>query len=83
MSDTVDTVDLNKPCDVLILLKRIRLRLIAGETEIRVRFGEDDVTFKPASMSNIESEIRRLQPECDKAEGRPVTRTRTAFKAGF
>ena len=83
MDDDVASIDINDPCAVIGYLKLVRLRLIAGEVEIKARFGEDEVTFKASNLRNINAEIARLEPECAAQEGRPVAKSRRAFSARF
>ncbi len=79
----IDAVNINDPCAVISALKKIRLRIIAGESEVRVRFGDDDVSFKSANLNTVDAEIARLEPECAAQEGRPAKSTRRAFSARF
>lgn len=76
----LDGVDLTNPCLVWPKLQEAYYRLLAGETEVRVRFREREVELAPGSMTLLKKEIAELQAACDRKQGK---RARFALRAGF
>ena len=80
---SVDAIDINDPCAVLVYLRKVRLRLVAGEAEVRTRFGDDEVVFRSAKLNELDAEIIRLDAECAALGGRTPKNRRRAFTTGF
>lgn len=76
----LDGVDLTNPCLVWPKLQEAYYKLLAGETEVRVRFREREVELARANLQLLEREIQKLRAECERKQGR---RARYAIRAGF
>lgn len=76
----LDGVDLTNPCLVWPKLQEAYYRILAGETEVRVRFQEREVELARANLALLQTEITRLRAECDRKQGK---RSRYAIRAGF
>jgi len=76
----LDGVDLTKPCEVWPVLQGAYYKLLAGDTEVRVRFREREVELSRSNLELLDAEIQRLKIACDKAQGK---RSRYAIRAGF
>lgn len=76
----LDGVDLTQPCLVWPPLQAAYYRLLAGETEVRVRFREREVELARANLQLLDREIQKLKAACERSQGR---RARYAVRAGF
>ncbi|MDQ0314842.1 hypothetical protein [Amorphus orientalis] len=64
-----DTVDLARPCDVAMALKKVELAIASGGKAETVRFGEDEVTFTRANLARLSEMIRTYEDRCQRAGG--------------
>lgn len=64
-----DVVDLTKPCDVAIALRKVELAIVAGGKAETVRLGEDEVTFTRANLDRLAEMIRIYDDQCQRASG--------------
>lgn len=76
----LDGVDLSNPCLVWPKLQEAYYRLLAGDTDVRVRFREREVEVAQANQKMLLQEIERLKAACERKQGR---RARYAIRAGF
>jgi hypothetical protein len=77
----LDGVDLKNPCEVWPILQGAYYKLLAGDTEVRVRFREREVELARSNLALLKAEIDRLKAECErKTTGR---RGRYAIRAGY
>ncbi|MDP1642728.1 MAG: gpW family head-tail joining protein [Phenylobacterium sp.] len=76
----LDGVDLSNPCLVWPKLQEAYYKLVAGETEVRVRFREREVELSRVNLSLLQREIEQLKAACERRSGR---RARFALRAGF
>lgn len=76
----LDGVDLTDPCLVWPRLQEAYYKLLAGETEVRVRFREREVELGRANLQLLDREIQKLKAACERRQGR---RARYAVRAGF
>lgn len=74
MSTTVSiggvSVDINRPCDVLVELRKAQLAVATGETVSMTRFGQDEVRFTAASADRLDKLIATYEGLCAKSQGR-------------
>lgn len=63
-------VDINRPCDVLVELRKAQLSVATGETVSMTRFGQDEVRFTAASAERLEKLIATYEGLCAKSQGR-------------
>ena len=79
-------VDWTNPCARHVALTAAYYQLLAGGTEIKVRFRtdgtEEEVHYAQANLSTLRSEMERAGRECAEASGTPVPRRRFAIRAG-
>lgn len=80
MASLFDGIDTTDPCLVWPVLQTAYYKLAAGESEVRVKYAEFDVTVQPASIQELEVLITRLKGECNRKQG---IRTRFAMRGGF
>jgi hypothetical protein len=59
-----ETVDMDDACAMAAALKKVRLRLAAGDVEEMARFGEDEVRFSRANGADLDKEIDRYERAC-------------------
>lgn len=64
-----DTVDLTRPCDVALALRKVELSIAAGGKAETVRFGEDEVTFTRSNLDRLAQMIRDYEGRCQRASG--------------
>ncbi len=76
----LDGVDLTDPCLVWPRLQEAYYKLLAGETEVRVRFREREVELARANLELLKREIEQLKAACERKQGR---RARYAIRGGF
>lgn len=62
------------PCAVLAWLRPAYYRMLAGGSEVEVRFGEEWVKYGQGNSSECASLILRLEGECAKKQGRAPRR---------
>lgn len=80
MAGLLDGVDLTKPCEIWPILQGAYYKLLAGETEVRVKFREREVELVRANLQLLDREIQKLKAACDKSQGK---RARYAIRAGW
>lgn len=71
------------PCAELARLKQRRTAIAAGESESRIRFGDEETEYHKADPAALDREIARLERECAIAEGRTPARRRYAARARY
>jgi len=76
----LDGVDLTNPCLVWPKLQEAYYRLLAGDTDVRVRFREREVEVGRADPKLLLQEIERLKAACERKQGK---RARYAIRAGY
>lgn len=76
----LDGIDLTNPCLVWPRLQEAYYQLLAGETEVRVRFREREVELARGNLELLQAEITRLKAECERKQGR---RGRYAIRGGY
>lgn len=64
-----DSIDFNKPCEVLSALKKMQIRLATGGLRETVRIDGEEVVFQRASDRRLASLIAKYEGECDRANG--------------
>lgn len=79
----INEAALDDSCALARALKVARLKLIAGESEIEVEFGEDKVRFAKGSIAQLDQEIARQERLCEIAQGAPARPLRRPIRAGF
>lgn len=80
MASIFDGIDTSDPCQVWPVLQTAYYKLVAGESEVRVRYQEFDLAVQPASLQELGALITRLKGECSRKQGK---RTRFAMRGGF
>ena len=70
------TVDLDDPKQVLSALRKIEFKLLSGEGEVKLRFGDSETTFQEASLPRLQIRIGQLEKQLDRVAGK-----RTRFAA--
>jgi hypothetical protein len=64
-----DLIDIAKPCDVVIALKKMQLKLAVGGVRETVRIDGEEVTFMRANDSRLASLIAHYESECARLGG--------------
>ncbi|MFO1144678.1 MAG: gpW family head-tail joining protein [Amaricoccus sp.] len=72
--------ELPDPCDEAQALRDAIRDLAMGRSVVRVRFGEDDVTYRSADMAALRQLLADAEARCAEAQGR---RRRFAMGARF
>ncbi|MET1410711.1 hypothetical protein ABVF61_00485 [Roseibium sp. HPY-6] len=80
MASIFDGIDTTDPCLVWPVLQTAYYKLVAGESEVRVKYQEFDVMVQPANLQELELQITKLKAACDRKQG---VRTRYAMRGGF
>lgn len=81
MASIFDDIDMSDPCKVYPILEATLYRLIAGESVVRSKFGEEEIQFSPADSKALELKIADLKAQCRaKNLNRPL---RHAIKCGW
>jgi hypothetical protein len=75
-----DVLDISKPCDVVISLKKMQLKLAVGGVRETVRIDGEEVTFMRANDGRLANLIARYESECARASG---GKKRTRFAKRF
>mgnify|MGYP001011505833 CR=1 FL=1 len=75
-----DGIDMTDPCAVWPVMQAALDRLLVGETEVRARFGEDEVEFGRGNVAALQRRIADLKAECAAKSGRV---RRHAIRCGF
>jgi len=65
-----ETVDLTKPCDMVLALKKQRLLVSLGRSVLIIRLGGEEVTYNRANLAKLDALIADYQRECDSATGK-------------
>lgn len=64
-----EEVDLNKPCDVATALRKRKIAIAAGNSELIIRMGGEEVTFSKANISALNGLIAEFEDKCRRASG--------------
>jgi len=65
-----EEVDLNKPCDVALALRKRKIAVSAGNSELIIRMGGEEVTFSKANISALNGLIAEFEDKCRRASSR-------------
>lgn len=65
-----EDIDITKPCDVALALKKMQLRLGVGDVRETVRIDGEEVTFQRANDARLSKLIAQYEAACDKASGK-------------
>ncbi|MEO9900820.1 MAG: gpW family head-tail joining protein [Roseibium sp.] len=65
-----DTVDLNKPCDVVTALRKVKLSVVTGGIAQTVRLDGEEVTFTKANLTALNALIAEYETACARASGK-------------
>lgn len=74
------TPDYADPCAMLEYLRPAYYQLLAGERTVSVRFGDREVQYTSAAISDLRDEIQALEIACAEKNGTP--QRRFAIRAG-
>ena len=75
-----DGIDMNDPCAVWPVMQAALDRLLVGETEVRARFGNDDVEFGRGNIDALQRRVADLKAACEAKSGKV---RRHAIRGGF
>lgn len=75
-----DQIDITKPCDVVVALKKMQLKIAVGGMRETVRIDGEEVTFTRANDSRLASLIATYESECARLGG---GKKRTRFAKRF
>ncbi|EEE42981.2 hypothetical protein [Roseibium alexandrii] len=64
-----ELVDLTKPCDMVLALKKQRLLVSLGKSVLIIRLGSEEVTYNRANLAKLDALIAEYQTGCDRASG--------------
>lgn len=64
-----ELIDINKPCDVVVALKKMQLTISFGAMRETVRIDGEEVTFTRANDSRLASLIAHYESECARSGG--------------
>ncbi|KIC42232.1 hypothetical protein RA27_02245 [Ruegeria sp. ANG-R] len=79
-----ETVNMDDPCAMAVALKKVRIRLSAGQLRETVRMDGEEVVFQRAKLDDLKSLIAEYEAECRRASGgSAVKRTRYAKRFRF
>lgn len=82
MASVFDGIDMSDPCAVAKILEETLYRLLAGESVVRSKFGDEEVQFSPADTKALEMKIADLKARClAKNTGR--TTRRRSIRCGW
>ena len=59
-----ELIDLNKPCDVVLALKKVQLKLGTGGMRSAVRIDGEEVTFQSANDARLTALIAEYEAAC-------------------
>lgn len=76
------TVDMNDPCAMTEALRKVRIRLTAGQLRETVRMDGEEVTFQRANLSDLKQLIAEYESAC-RAKNGGGRRTRFAKRFRF
>jgi trimethylamine:corrinoid methyltransferase-like protein len=65
-----DQVDITKPCDVALALRKIELTVTTGNKSETIELGGEKVTFTRANASRLAGLIRHYEDQCRRSTGR-------------
>lgn len=65
-----DIVDLNKPCDVCMALKKLQIRLAGSDLRETVRIDGEEVTFHRGSDTRLQKLIDIYDRACGRTTGK-------------
>lgn len=75
-----DGIDMSEPCAVWPVMQAALDRLLVGGTEVRARFGEDEIEFGRGNIAELKRRVADLKAECEAKSGRV---RRHAIRGGF
>ena len=64
-----DAVDITKPCDVVVALKKVQLSLHTAGVRETVRIDGEEVTFNRPNDNRLTKMIAQYERECDRLTG--------------
>jgi len=64
-----EEVDLNRPCDVVMALKKRKIAVAAGASELIIRMSGEEVTFTRANVAALDSLIAEFETKCRQSSG--------------
>jgi len=75
-----DGIDMTDPCAVWPVMQAALDKMLAGENEVRARFGSDEVEFGRSNIPALQRRIADLKAECLGKSGKV---RRHAIRGGF
>ena len=69
-----ELVDISKPCDVALALKKVRLSIATGGSAQTVKMNGEEVTFSRANLAALNGLISDYEKACTEASGGTVRR---------
>lgn len=79
-----ETVNMDDPCAMAVALRKVRIRLSAGQLRETVRMDGEEVVFQRAKLDDLKSLIAEYDGECRRVNGgATVKRTRYAKRIRF
>ena len=84
VTDTIrigaDTVDINKPCEIVTALKKMQLKLATGGVRETVRIDGEEVTFQRANDRRLAALISQYEGDCARSGGQGRRRYAKRFR---
>lgn len=77
-----ETVSMEDPCAMAAALRKVRIRLSAGQLRETVRMDGEEVTFQRARLDDLKQLIAEYESACRQKTG-DKTRTRYAKRVRF
>ncbi|MEJ8474464.1 hypothetical protein [Roseibium algae] len=65
-----DQVDINRPCDVALALRKVQLAVVSGDKSETIELGGERVTYTKSNASGLADLIRHYEGLCRKLNGR-------------
>lgn len=62
-----EEVDLNSPCEVATALKKRKIAIASGASELIIRMGGEEVTFSRANISALDRLIAEYENQCSRS----------------
>ena len=69
-----ETVDLNAPCDVVLALRKVKMKVASGGQRLTVKIDDDEVTYNRANIDGLDKLIAEYEGLCRVANGQKVRR---------
>lgn len=77
-----ELIDITRPCDVVVALRKMQLRLATGGLRLTVRLDTEEVTFQRADDARLTKLIGEYESACSRTQANPK-RTRFAKRFRF